>query len=64
MVGVVAAIGNQPGDRSSPLEQGAGDADVVDVAGGQQQDAGPAVSVAQKWSLLVLPPRNWPSAWK
>jgi hypothetical protein len=46
VVGVVAAIGDEAADRSRPLQQGPGDADVVDVAGGQQQDAGPAQAIA------------------
>lgn len=54
MVGVVAAIGEQPGDWPRPLEQGAGDADVVDVAGGQQQDSRPALAIAQRVELAGL----------
>lgn len=54
MVGVVAPVGDQAGDWPGPLEQGAGDADIVDVAGGQQQDAGPALAVAQRVELAGL----------
>ena len=54
MVGIVAAIGEQAGDRTRPPEKGAGDADVVDVAGGQQQDTWPTVAVAQRVEFAGL----------
>lgn len=54
MIGVVASIGDQPGYWSGPLQQGAGDADVVDVAGGQQQDARSALAVTQRVELAGL----------
>ena len=54
MVGVVAAVGDQASHWAGPLEQGAGDADVVDIAGTQQQDAGAAQAVCQGVELARL----------
>jgi len=54
VVGIVAPISEQPGHRSRPLQQGAGDADVVDVAGAQQQDARPSLAVAQRVEFAGL----------
>lgn len=54
MVGVVAAIGDQAVDWPGLLQEGAGDADIVDVAGGQQQDAGPSLAVAQRVEFAGL----------
>lgn len=54
MVGIVATIGNQAPYRVASLQQGSGDADVVDIAGGQQQDTWPALTVGQRMGLTRL----------
>ncbi len=54
MVGVVASIGDQPPHRTDPLQQGPCDADVVDVAGGQQEGTGTALVVGQRMELARL----------
>lgn len=54
VVGIVATIGNQTPYRTASLQQGSGDADVVDVAGGQQQDTWPALTVGQRVELARL----------
>jgi hypothetical protein len=54
VVGIVATIGNQTPYRTASLQQGSGDADVVDVAGGQQQDTWPALTVGQRMELARL----------
>lgn len=54
MVGVVAAVGDQALYRTGLLEQGAGDADVVDIAGTQQQDPGAPQAIGQGVELARL----------
>jgi len=54
MVGVVAAVGDQAADRAGPVQQGAGEADVVDVSGCQQQYAGPPLTIGQGVELARL----------
>lgn len=56
MVGVVAAIGEEAGDRTGPREKGAGNADVADVVdvGSQQQDTWPALAIAQRVEFAGL----------
>ena len=51
MVGVVSAICDEPMDRSGKIEKGGSDGDVVDVAGGQQQDARTPFLVGQRVEL-------------
>ena len=51
MIGVVAAIGDQPSHRTGGLEEGPRDADIVDVTGRQQQDPRPPLTVGQRVEL-------------
>lgn len=55
MVGIVAAVGNEAAERADSADQVGGDSDVVDVAGGQQQDPGPALGVGQAVELRRAP---------
>ena len=51
MVGIVSAVCDEPADRSGKIEKGGSDSDVVDVAGGQQQDARASLLVGQRVEL-------------
>ena len=54
MVGIVSAVGNQTAYRTDPLQQGPCDADVVDVAGRQQQGTRSALPVGQRVEFARL----------
>lgn len=47
-VGVVDAVSDEPGDRSGRLQQGANDAEVIDIASIQQDYPGLDLAVAQR----------------
>src|SRR5712664_238632 len=51
-MGSVAAIGDEAANRTDPLQQGPCDADIVDVAGRQQQGQRPAQPIAQRMELV------------
>ena len=51
MVGIIGAVGDQPPERAGAIEQACGDRDVVDVAGGQDEDARPALGVGERVEL-------------
>ena len=55
MVGIIAAVGDQPADRSGPVQKVCRDGDVVDVAGRQQEDAWPSLRVRQRVELARPP---------
>ena len=55
MVGVVSAVGDQPPDRACRAHEVARHADVVGVAGREQQHAGPACVVRQPVELRGPP---------
>ena len=60
MVGVVGAIGYEPANRTRRLQQGAGEADIVDIAGRKQQNARPALAIAQRVELARPTPARFP----
>ena len=51
MIGVIGAVGDQATQRPGAVEQGRRDGDVVDVAGGQDEDARPAFAVGERVEL-------------
>lgn len=51
VVGVRGAVGDEPPDRSGMVEKTGRDGDVVDVAGGQDQDTRPAFGVGERVEL-------------
>jgi hypothetical protein len=51
MIGVVAAVGDQPTDRPGTLDQVGCDGDVVGVAGRQKQNARPPLFIGQRVEL-------------
>ena len=51
MVSVISAIGDEPADWSCEIEEPRCNGDIVDVAGGQNQDAWPAMLVGQRMKL-------------
>ncbi len=51
MVGVIGAIGDEPPDRSGAVEKARRNGDVVDVAGGQDEDARPTLFVRERVEL-------------
>ena len=51
MIGVISAVGDEAVERSGAIEQVAGNRDVVDVAGGQDEDARPPFAVRERVEL-------------
>ena len=51
VVGVIGAVCHQPPERAGPIEEACCDRDVVDVAGGQDEDARPALGVGERVEL-------------
>jgi len=55
MVGIIAAVGDEPADRPGLVQKTCRDGDVVDVAGRQQEDAWPSILVGQRVELARPP---------
>lgn len=55
MVGIISTVRKQAPERAYGTDQISGDGDVVDVAGGEQQDPGPALGVGQSVELGRAP---------